>query len=131
MTLAAPEYDIVGNYCTHYTPVPTPNTGVAVAPDPLAYLAPPATAPYTCDYTNYSASSGTTLSPGVYCGGINVGNSTYTLNSGNYILVGGGLTTQSTNSHISGTGVFFYNTFGATNKGNFRIVQSISAPTPP
>jgi hypothetical protein len=53
----------------------------------------------------------------VYCGGINVGNNTYTLTAGNYIVVGGGLTTQSTNSGIIGNNVMIYNTFGATSGG--------------
>src|SRR5260370_28000080 len=44
-------------------------------------------------------------------------NNNYPLNPGNYILVGGGLTTQDANSNIAGSGVFFYNTFGATDKG--------------
>jgi hypothetical protein len=33
--------------------------------------------------------------------------------------VGGGLSTQSANSHIIGNGVTFYNTFGNTNSGNY------------
>ena len=57
------------------------------------------------------------MSPGVYCGGIQIKNNNYTLNPGNYILVGGGLTTQDSNSNIAGAGVMFYNTFGATDKG--------------
>jgi hypothetical protein len=117
-TLSATEYDVVGGVNTHYALTPTPNTGVLPVSDPLSNLPVPATAPYTCDpaLENYSAPnwSNPTLSPGVYCGGINVGNNTYTLLPGNYILVGGGLTTQSSNSTIRGTGVFFYNTFGAT-----------------
>jgi hypothetical protein len=32
-------------------------------------------------------------------------------------MVGGGLTTQDANSNIAGSGVMFYNTFGATDKG--------------
>jgi hypothetical protein len=79
----------------------------------------PASAPYTCDFKNYSAPnwSNPTLSPGVYCGGINVKNNNYTFSPGTYILVGGGLTTQDSNSNIAGSGVMFYNTFGATDKG--------------
>jgi hypothetical protein len=41
-------------------------------------------------------------------------NSTYTLNPGRYILVGSGLSTQSTNSNIKGDNVFIYNTFDPT-----------------
>jgi len=109
----ATEFDIVGN--TQAILTPPPNTGVSPITDPLASLPVPASAPYTCDYVNYNPPnwSNPTLYPGVYCGGINVGNNTYTLTTGNYILVGGGLTTQSANSHISGDGVMIYNTFGS------------------
>ena len=123
--LSAPEYDVVGGVNTHYALSPTPNTGVSPVSDPLASLPVPASGPYHCDYTNYNPPgwSNPTLDPGVYCGGINVGNNTYTLNPGNYILVGGGLATQSANSHISGDGVMFYNTFGSTDQGTFSYNQ--------
>ncbi len=115
-SVSAPEYDVVGGANTHYNLTPNPNTGAPPTSDPLANLAAPATAPYHCDHINYSAGNWTnpTLSPGVYCGGIDVGNNTYTLSPGNYILVGGGLHTQSSNSTINGTGVMIYNTLGAT-----------------
>jgi hypothetical protein len=118
-TLSAPEYNVVGGTSTHAPLTPTPNTGVSPAADPLAGLPAPSSAPYTCDYKNYTAPnwSNPTLSPGVYCGGIKVKNNNYTLNPGTYILVGGGLTTQDANSNIAGSGVMFYNTFGATDKG--------------
>ncbi|HWB83788.1 MAG TPA: pilus assembly protein TadG-related protein [Bryobacteraceae bacterium] len=120
-TISAPEYDVVGGVSTHYTLTPSPNLGVNPAADPLSNLPVPASAPYICDYKNYSAPnwSNPTLSPGVYCGGINVKNNNYTLQAGTYILVGGGLSTQSTNSQISGDGVTFYNTYGSTNQGTF------------
>ena len=118
-TISAPEYDVVGGVNTHYSLTPTANTGVSPAADPLANMPVPASAPYTCNYKNYTAPnwSNPTLSPGVYCGGINIKNNNYTLNPGTYILVGGGLTTQDSNSNIAGSGVMFYNTFGATDKG--------------
>jgi hypothetical protein len=127
-TISAPEYDVVGGINTHYSLTPSPNGGVAPITDPLASLPVPATGPYTCDYYNYSAAnwSNPTLSPGVYCGGINVKNNTYTLNAGTYILVGGGLTTQSTNSAINGTNVLIYNTFGATTNHGTQSYGPIS-----
>jgi hypothetical protein len=43
-----------------------------------------------------------------------VPNATYTFHPGTYILVGGGLSTQSSNSHITNVGgTTFYNTFGS------------------
>ena len=116
-TLSAAEYDVVGNTCTAAPLTPAPNTGVAPASDPLSSLQAPASAPYHCDYKNFSApnnGSTITLSPGVYCGGIQVKNNTYSFGPGVYILVGGGLSTQDSNSHIVGSGVTFYNTFGST-----------------
>jgi Flp pilus assembly protein TadG len=115
-TLQAPEYDVVGNVCTKKPLVPTANTGLYPAADPLASLPVPASAPYTCDHIgSYSPFSDSDLYPGVYCGGIHVRNATYTFHAGTYILVGGGLSTQSANSHIVSTGgVTIYNTFGAT-----------------
>src|SRR5258708_7512653 len=115
--LSAPEYDVVGNVCTQNPLTPAANTGVSQVADPLAALPVPASAPYTCDFIGtYSPSGDTDLYPGVYCGGIHVPNATYTFHGpGTYILVGGGLSTQSANSHIASTGgVTFYNTSGAT-----------------
>ena len=112
-SIQAPTYDVVGGVSTHYVLTPAPRT-VLPTTDPLANLPVPASAPYTCDYINYSPGGNPTLAPGVYCGGIHVGNSTYTFGAGTYILVGGGLSTQSSNSHIVGSGVMIYDTFGAT-----------------
>jgi hypothetical protein len=118
--ISATSYDVVGGVETHYNLYPPPNTGVSPAADPLSGLAAPASAPYLCDFNNYNAPNWetVTLSPGVYCGGIDVKNNTYIFSPGVYILVGGGLTTQSANSHIVGDGVMFYVTYGTTNLGN-------------
>src|SRR6476660_4661002 len=115
VTLSASEIDIVGNYSFAGTLNPDPpSTSVATMPDPLRNLPAP-TVPAGCDYTNTVVNPpghGTvTLSQGVYCGGIYVKNGTANFNPGTYILKGGGLSTQDTNSHITGTGVTFYNTY--------------------
>src|SRR5215472_9859173 len=96
-TVTAPEYDVVGTSCTHNVLSPAPTTGVRPVGDPLAGLAAPASAPYTCNqtYPNGSGNGSTiNLQPGVYCGGIQVKNNTANFAAGTYILVGGGLTTQ-------------------------------------
>jgi hypothetical protein len=98
-----------GLFCNGCGAVPTPNRGSAVS-DPLANL--PAPTFSGCDQTNYSynSSSGTTLSPGVYCGGISInGSGNIVFKSGNYILNGGGLKING-NEAVTGTNVFFYNT---------------------
>ncbi len=95
--------------CSHYT-----TQAISGFSDPLAALAAPAWS--SCDHAGQvSYSSGTaTLNPGVYCGGINVGgSSSVVFNSGNYILVGGGLTVGNSGS-AKGAGVMFYNTGNST-----------------
>lgn len=116
--LSAPEYDVVGTACTQNPLTPAANTGVARTSDPLAGWPAPASPPYTgCkNYPNGSGNGGViTLDPGCYTGGIQVKNNTVVFNPGVYVLVGGGLTTQDTNSIIRGTGVEFYNTSDSRN----------------
>lgn len=106
--LVAPMVGVVGNYSGRITS-PLIRTGVAPAPDPLAYLQPPVVG--ACTTTNYTQSAGTwALSPGVYCGGITLhGTAKVTLSTGTYILNGGGLTVDGS-ATLTGPGVTFYNT---------------------
>jgi hypothetical protein len=115
---------------------PMANTGTAPIPDPLAYLSPPTYNPAVCNYTNYKLQGGAsaTLNPGVYCGGITISSSQATFNPGNYILLGGGLTSSGGASALTGTGVSFYNTFDATHSfGDVNISGggqvNLSAPS--
>lgn len=88
---------------------PMPQTGQAAATDPLASLQAPTVG--SCNHTNFNWSQGsTTLSPGVYCGGINISGGTVTFSAGQYILDGGGLQINSANTVATGSGVSFYNT---------------------
>lgn len=133
-TLTASEIDIVGNYSFGGTLNPNPpSTGVAPMGDPLANLPAP-TVPAGCDHNNFKANGNVTLNPGVYCGGIDVRNSNATMNPGTYILKGGGLTTQSANSHLTGNGVTLYNTYdGSHSYGpidiNANSTVDLTAPT--
>jgi hypothetical protein len=133
--ITATEIDVTGNYSSGcYTPTPT--TGVTASDDPLVYLTAP-TAAATCDaaHTNYNQSGGTaSLSAGTYCGGINLsGGGTLNLGAGTYILKGGGLTVQATNSVLNGTGVTFYNTCSSgscsTSTTGYAAVQIKSKST--
>jgi len=111
----------------------TPNgatcqSGIPPAPDPLATRAGPTFS--GCDYGQPKAvkiTGGTvSLSPGVYCDGINIsGGATVTFQPGTYILNGGGLSVSGS-STIQGTGVTFYNT---GNKQHTYGAISISAGT--
>lgn len=128
--IQAPEYDIVGNACVSTPLTPAPNIGVAPGTDPLASMPAPvyctSLTPCHCDQWNMNLpnQSNIDLYPGTYCGGINVGNQTVTFHPnadgspGVYVMLGGGLSTQSANSHIIGNNVMFYNTYGTTDHGN-------------
>lgn len=109
--IQASSISIVGNYQNNGqgTFSPMPLTGQTAVADPLAGLQAPTVG--SCNHTNYNWSQGTTtLSPGVYCGGINISGGTATFSAGQYILDGGGLTIDSANTVVTGSGVSFYNT---------------------
>jgi hypothetical protein len=102
--------DIVGNYSQNGSGSisPSPNTGKPAVMDPLAAL--PAPTVGACDYNNFSVSADATLSPGVYCGGISItGSGTITMQSGRYIMNGGGFSSAGSAS-LSGSHVMIYNT---------------------
>ena len=133
-TLRATQIDIVGNYTFSGTMQPyPPSTGVAPLSDPFASLPAP-TVPAGCDHNNFNANGNVTLNPGVYCNGIDIRNANATMNPGTYIIKGGGLTTQSANSHLTGNGVTLYNTYdGSHSYGSIDInansTVSLTAPT--
>jgi Flp pilus assembly protein TadG len=134
-SVTASAVDIVGAAVVNSggTITPAPVTGVPSVTDPFAGL--PALTPGACLYsTMYNPGSGTTLSPGTYCGGITVGNgaSDVTFAAGSYIINGGGLT-FSTGTAVTGSGVMFYLTgtnanYGSVTFGNGATV-TFSAPT--
>jgi len=130
-TLSASEIDIVGGYSFGGTLNPNPpSTGVASMADPLAALPAPSVGA-GCDFSAGTYSG--TINPGIYCGGIHVGNSTVTFNPGLYILKGGAISTQSANSVIQGTGVTIYNTYDAGNPYtgfNIKATSTVSLTAP-
>ncbi len=106
---------------------PTAN-GISNPGDPLSSVAAPSATGATVYTQSYydmnSKPAGNTLHPGVYCGGITIGNTggaTFTLASGTYIMAGGGFTVQSTGT-VTGSAVTIYNTnpanAGVTCSGN-------------
>jgi hypothetical protein len=121
-----------------------PNTSVTPAPssclalaDPLANLTPPSNINDPCQYTNATYSQNSTLSPGVYCGGITInGHPTITFQPGVYILRNGPLKAGGT-ATLNGTGVGFYLTGSGTavqlSKDDLslsgNITVNFSAPT--
>lgn len=104
---------IVGNYSKTGTSTITTNSGVintgatAVADPLLSYNMPTYSA---CNYNSFSVSGSgiTTMSPGVYCGGISIsGSGTVTMLPGNYIVDGGTFSTSGS-ATVTGTGVTIF-----------------------
>lgn len=113
-TMTAASIDVVGGYESGGGTInPTPTTGAFPENDPLADVPQPVDSG-GCDFTKFEAKDGSwTLSPGVYCGGINIGSSTNVVfNPGIYVLRGGGLNVGSS-ATVRGTGVGFFNTSGS------------------
>src|SRR5579863_4146512 len=116
---------------------PTPVTNIANFSDPLANQAPPT---FTDNCPNNSKgtqiSGNANLSPGVYCGGIQItGNGTVNFASGLYVMVGGGMTSSGNATLISASGgMTVYNTYDQHNQyGPISIIgtatTSMVAPT--
>ena len=110
-----------------------PTYGSAVT-DPLASV--PAPSYSGCNQTSYSWSNlspAQTINPGVYCGGIKITGGNVTLNPGTYILNGGGLEIEGSNTTVTGTGVYFYNTSNGYAAGPLLMsgqpTVSLKAPT--
>jgi hypothetical protein len=109
--ISASSISIVGHYQNNGQGSfnPTPLVGQTAVTDPLASLQAPSVG--ACAHTNYNWSQGvTTVLPGVYCGGINISGGTVIFTAGEYIMNGGGLSINSANTTVTGSGVSFYNT---------------------
>ena len=102
--------------------------------DPLNWLnsQAPSTSPCTPGDTNtvqISATTNTTLSPGVYCGGIRIsGSSPVTFNPGTYVITGSTGLSVSGSSRLTGTGVTFYFSQGSLVMSGSSTVTLV-APT--
>ena len=149
--ITAGEICVAGGYDDPGTVTLTPGPeivkeGCTPPPDPLASLPPPAVPNCPADHTApgpvpfvVSGSGGTVnLTPGVYCGGIEISGSSKTVNfaAGEYILAGGGFKGSGGSNTYNGTGVMFYNTESSPGAGDFGDIDfsgnstaNLSAPT--
>ncbi len=93
-------------------------TGAPFVSDPYANVPAPSVG---------SCSSGSVLDPGTYCGGLTL-QGTVTLNSGVYVISGGSLKINA-NANVTGVGVTFFLTNGATLQINGNATLNLSAPT--
>jgi RHS repeat-associated protein len=114
--------------------------------DPLASLVVPSSGTVVSFHPAYfdmnAKPANNTLQPGVYCGGLTIGNTngtTFTVSPGVYIMAGGGLVLNSQAS-VQGTGVTFYSTassgWGCSSSYSFRpltisgqVQANLSAPS--
>ena len=105
--LTAAAIMVVGDY-TGSCLYPTPNTGMASMTDPLKDLKPPSDID-VCDHDGLvEVLTDTTLSPGVYCGGIFISSDASVIfNPGIYVVDGIGLRIFG-NSTVTGDEVAFY-----------------------
>jgi Flp pilus assembly protein TadG len=93
-------------------------TRISPVQDPYADVQAPSYG--ACNENNYKAKNTETISPGVYCGGIDVNaNAVLTLNPGLYVLAGGGLTVNG-GATVNGNGVTLY--FTSNNGNNWATV---------
>ena len=89
------------------TSVP-PQTGCKFIPDPLAGLTPPAIGPCLETDAAYDDDEHT-LSPGVYCGGVNIsGDAEIELEPGTYIIQDGKFNVSGGSATVTGDGVTLY-----------------------
>lgn len=108
---------------------PSPQTDCPAVSDPLAGL--PAPVVGACTFNNYKVTSGSqSLTPGVYCGGIEIGSSAVVnLLPGTYVIKDGGLTVKSKGT-LSGTDITLYLTgSGATIDVKADSTISLTAPS--
>jgi Flp pilus assembly protein TadG len=123
--VTAPCVDAVGGDYVTATLTLTSCSGVKTKSpavmDPYAGVPSPAVG--TC----HTGPIGSVLDPATYCGGLTL-NSTVTLNPGVYVISGGTLKINAS-ADVSGTGVTFFLTNGATLDFNGNATLNISAPT--
>jgi hypothetical protein len=113
--------------CIH----PTPRTNAAQLDDPLGALPEPA-APTSCDPTkDGKVNKDKTLSPGVYCGGIQItGNAKVHFNPGLYVIRGGEFSAGGS-SELTGDGVTFFLTNNGTDFATLNLTSTVLDFSPP
>lgn len=131
--VTATSFGVNGNYSgTGF--YPTPQTDVYPVDDPLADLPPPPIG--SCVADGLMVTTDRWLSPGNYCGGIQVlSGGTVHLNPGIYVMYGGGLNVAG-GARIEGQGVMIYNTGDSSGKYKYDDIvftgsseTILSAPT--
>lgn len=123
------DIDIVGNWSANKNAQisPTPQTGMAVASDPLGGMPAPSVGGCTSSGISLKSHDTMTANPGVYCGAISVGGqASLTLNPGTYVLENG--LSLAGGATLSGTGVTLYIQGGGVSVAGGGTV-SLTAPS--
>jgi len=107
------------NSTLNLTSCKSPQSDQQPVPDPYANVSPPDTSGPCLPNNSYA--------PGKHCGGMSI-KDTETLSPGVYIIDGGTFS-MNANANLTGTGVMFYLTNGATLQFNGNAVFNLSAPT--
>ncbi|MGQ0533019.1 MAG: pilus assembly protein TadG-related protein [Caulobacteraceae bacterium] len=97
------------------------------AQDPFADLPEPSQSGPCASVPNGNPNDPKTINPGIYCGGLDLSGDV-TLNPGVYVVDGGDFRINS-NAHVTGHGVTFFLTDGATVHFNGNAEIELSAPT--
>lgn len=107
-SVTASSIGIVGNYLLNGNPTvsPTPQTGIAPVPDPLANVPAPATSGPNYGAITLNGNGSMTIQPGIYSQIIVNGNGTLNLQPGTYVITGSLILNG--NPTIIGTGVTVY-----------------------
>jgi RHS repeat-associated protein len=132
-------WDTINNAQTQAVKVTSPG-------DPFSSLSAPTSGTIvSTSHASYDMNNkphNNTLSPGVYCGGMTIGNTngaTFTFSPGLYVMAGGGLTLNS-QAVVAGTGVTFYITsssgWGCSGSSSYtpltisgQVTANLTAPT--
>ena len=122
--------NVAGGYVTGTNSLisPAPITGAPTFRDPMGDVPPPSVG--ACDSTGVSTSNNEklTITPGVYCGAINVtGHSVLTMNPGLYIITSGGLSVGG-QATLNGSGVTIYVQSGSVGLSG-GATTNLTAPT--
>ena len=131
-TTGGAKTNIVGNWSGSGTISPLPVIGAASIADPLADLSPPTVGACTdtASPVNLGSHDTRTISPGVYCSGLNLSaQSSLTLNAGVYIVKSG--ISLGGQTSINGNGVFIYLMTGGVTMAGGAVVNLMAPSTGP
>jgi Flp pilus assembly protein TadG len=106
---------------------PAPVTDCPIVTDPLAARAAPKKAADSCDHNRFKVNAEKkTVSPGVYCGGIDISEGAEVQFDPGVYIIKGGVLQASNGSKITGENVGFYFSDGAVFKFNTESSVSLS-----